>query len=373
MESPFRELYTASPISKPVLSQAEMARHITLSCSSMPLIRFVRLFSDSYNVGVVFESSLSDSVVTGEFKDATFDDVFSVVSRQLGVDVVQVGNTYFLGELRPEDRGVLVRKVSGFSDEKLQQICTSLVSASGRSTVQDSIVVITDHRSVLSRLSSSLDYLSSVDYDVFVVQLCFVTLRRDAAADAGLDVRSSGTIAYNVADSKLELNDFNIDALFDFTASSSYADIYSSPMFLMRSGSNAKWQDGKRVPIPKKAVSDYGTVTTTGYDYVNTGFIVDMTVASINGGGRLSLDIELSDVLSYVESAPVTSTTHYSIETDMQSGKLYLLGELSSYKIFDKQSEVLNFSGERAKTVVQLWAQTYLVARDGSTEKPVLP
>lgn len=375
-DDPFRYLYYRSmPTAQDnsLIHDTVSSETITLSCLDMPLNTLCRVLSDEFSIGLVFSTRLSGSKITAEFKDTDFESVLNVISRQLDLDIIQVGNTYYIGELKPEDRGILVRRILGFSDDSLKQIVNSLISSNGKSTVYDSIVIVADHESVLSRISESLDYLDSVTFDTWIVQLCFITLRSDALVDAGLDVVSSGTISYDIANSKLDFKDFDINALFNLTASSSLADIYASPMFVVRDGSVAKWQDGERVPVPKKTISDYGVVTTSGYDYVNTGFLVNCSVNSIKGGGRLTIDIELSDILSYVESAPVTSTTSYSFETDVLSGKLYLVGELSTFKLLDKQANILDFSGERGKTSVQVWVQCYQIDRNTIKVKPNFP
>lgn len=375
-DDPFRHIYFRStPISQDhfTIQKSISSETITLSCMDMPLNTLSRVLSDKFSVGIVFSSRLSGSKITAEFKDSDFGSVLNVISRQLSLDIIQVGNTYYIGDLMPEDRGILVRRILGYDDDSLKQIVSSLISTNGKSTVYDSIVIVADHESVLSRISKSLDYLDSVTFDTWIVQLCFITLRSDALIEGGLEVVTSGTISYDMANSKLDFENFDINSLFNLTASSSLADIYASPMFVVRDGSTAKWQEGESVPIPNTTVSDYGVVTTTGYDYVDTGFLVNCSVNSIKGGGRLTIDVELSDILSYVESAPVKSTTSYSFETDVLAGKLYLVGELSTFKLLDQQNNFLDFSGERGKTTVQLWVQCYQIDRNTIKIKPNFP
>ena len=67
-------------------------------------------------------------MVSAEFKSTDLTSVLNVLSRQLQVDVVRVGNTYYIGSLRAEDRGVLVRSVLGYSDSSLDNIVKSMLS-----------------------------------------------------------------------------------------------------------------------------------------------------------------------------------------------------------------------------------------------------
>ena len=365
-DDPFRKLYTARVAQR--LGQGgkvEKSPLITLSCYQMPLSLFCRILSDKYKVGMVYSEQLGPKTITAEFKDTDFQSVLNVVSRQLGVDIVRVGNTYFVGTLRPQDRGILVRRVLGYDVDSLRSIVNAMISQQGKSSVMsNSVVVATDHESVIRRIAEMLDYLDTVESDTWIVQLCFVLLRKDALLQAGFDVTSSGTISYNISENSLDLKDFKIDGLLNLASSSSFADIYASPMLLVRDGSTGIWQDGQRVPIPRKTVSSEGTVTTNGYDYVDAGFMVDATVKQSRIGGRLTLKIEMSDIKSYVEEAPVTTQSVYNIDVDLIPNKLYLLGELTQFKVLDQQQNVLNLSTDRGKTVLQVWGQLYRISGD---------
>ena len=143
---------------------------------------------------------------------------------------------------------------------------------------------------------------------------------------------------------------------------STFADIYASPMLLVRDGTTAHWKDGKRVPIPKKTVSSYGVVTVSGYDYTDVGFLVEATVRQSKRGGRVTLKIEKSDIASYVEEAPLTTQSVYEIDIDMEPLTPYLLGELSLFKTLDTQDNILNFGRDKGKSVIQLWGQLYRIS-----------
>lgn len=372
-DDPFRRLYEMKGTLKNQKNSVigKEFPDITLSCFKMPLSVFVRVLSDKYSLGLVYSESLSDKTITAEFKESDLLSVLNVVSRQLSVDIVRVGNTFFIGSLRPEDRGILVRKVLGQDSASLSQVCQSMISSNGKvSVTADCVVVATDHESVIRRFSEMLDYLDTVESDTWIVQLCFVVLRKDALIEAGMDTTTSGTLSYNISENTFDLKDFKIDGLISVLNTSNFADIYSSPMLLCRDGQVSKWQDGRRVPIPKKVVSDYGTVTTTGFDYVDTGFSVDCSVKQSRIGGRLNLKIEMSDIKSYVEYAPVTTQSVYQIDVDLVPDKAYLLGELSTFKILDTTKNLGFLSQDKGKSVIQLWGQIYRIKGNLQAQVP---
>ena len=214
---PFRKLYTSSMVmpSKSGVGQVGETPLLSLSCYNMPLSLFCRILSDKFSIGMVYAESLSNKVITSEFKDTDLISVLNVISRQLSVDIVRVGNTYFIGALRPEDRGILVRRVLGYDSSELQGIVSSMLSTTGKSSVmsKSSVVVVADHESVVRRISEMLDYLDSIDSSTWILQLCFVILRKDALTEAGFDVTSSGTISYNISENSVDMKDFKLDGI----------------------------------------------------------------------------------------------------------------------------------------------------------------
>lgn len=374
-DDPFRVLYSSAGGGGEIETLGAMSgeESITLSAYMMPLSLFTRILSDKFGVGMVYSESLADKVISGEFKDSDLQSLLNVVARQIQVDIIRVGNTFFIGSLRPEDRGVYVRKVIGYASSELTGIVQALLSTQGKCNVTtDSVIVVADHESVLRRVAEMVDYLDSVDTASWIVQLYFVSLRKDAIVEAGLNTTSSGRISYNLSNNTLNLDDFKLDGLFSFDMGSSFADVYASPMMLVLDGSSAKWQDGEKVPIPRKSVSDYGTVTTIGYDYIDTGFIVNLTVQQgRRGAARLTLDVSLSDIKGYVEEAPITATSQYTFVAELQPLKMYLVGELSCFSALDSQENILMLGRDQGKTAVQLWAKVYRIGSPLPADYPI--
>lgn len=349
----------------------------SLSAYKMPVGTFFRVLSDHFNVGLVFSEVLQDKMISAEIKDSDLPSVLNVVSRQLSVDVVRVGNTFYIGALRPEDRGFFVRSLPGFTKDELASLGQSLISQSGKvSAVTDGLIVISDHESVISRVSEVFDQISRLDNQTYILQLLFVMLRKDALLESGLDVSTSGTISYNLSENSLDFKDFNIDALFNLVNSSQYFDLYSSPMFVLREGVPAVWKDGQKIPIPRRTVSSEGTVTTSGYDYIEPGFLVRAQISRFSSSGRLSVNIERSEVTGYQDYMPIIRQVSLNSSLDMVPFRLYLIGELSSFKVLDSQKNILSFGRDKGKSVIQVWAQFYRIGsavRESPDRFPVVP
>lgn len=367
-DDPFREIYSVKNSDLAVRKIVRTdSRKITLSANQMPLASFCRLLSDHFNIGIVFSESLNNKTVFAEFKETDIDTVFTVLSRQLSVDLVRVGNTFYLGELKDEDKGILIRRVLSLDEDNLKQTINTLLSSHGKGNVLSGrIVMVSDKDFVIRRMSEVFDDLEKVNLHSWIIQLYFLVLRKDALAEGGLTMSTSGTISYNISENSFELKDFKIEGLLSGLLESSYADLFASPMFILRDGVKGVWSDGQKIPIPKRSVSDYGTVSTTGFDYINTGLEVSAIVKESKVGGFLDMTISLSDIQSYVEGNPVTSQTKVNIALDMQPNKVYLLSELQRYSLLDREESTLFLKRNKGKSVIQVWGRIYRIGEPAS-------
>lgn len=375
-DDPFSVLYKSASLSSLKKSSSDpsaaLSPKLSLSANDMPFSVFARVLSDEFDVGLVFSESLSKKTITAEFKNTLLHDVLNVVSRQLDTELVKVGNTYYIGKLRSQDRGIFVRKVFGYNNKDLLESCKGVLSDKGKvSVIGSGIVAVTDVESVLVRVSEFFDYLSSCDSPVWIVQLAFLTINKDILLEGGLKISTSGTISYNASENEFSLKDLNIDGIVNAAMSSSFADVHSCPMLLCREGSESVWKYGKRVPVPKKTASSYGTVSTTDFIYIDVGFLVKAKVSRSREGGILDLEIGRSDIAGYVEYAPITDQNTYTLSVDMVPLRPYLLGELQTFKDLNTQSDILNFGKTRGKGSVQVWGQIYPIIPGVSRKFPI--
>ena len=180
---------------------------VTLTTQQMPLEGVLRELSDQTKVSIVAEAGLDQSPVTLDVIDVPVDEVLGVIARRLGVQVTRTGSIYFLGSLRPEDKGVLVRRVRRLSANELSDSVSVLLSQNGSVRAhEDGLVIVGDRVEVLARVVELLDRIERADTSSWVVQLHLVQLSDRALADWGLDVEPAADIglAFASASSSLQ-------------------------------------------------------------------------------------------------------------------------------------------------------------------------
>lgn len=365
---PWLDFYTArQEIQEHKQSTAAPVKTYSFSAQEMSLPLFIRWFSDKTGAGVVYANEADNFRITCEFKNNTPDEIMNMISRRFDFELVKQNNAYYLGKLKPEDRGMYVKKIKGYSQEEITAAITVFLSEFGKCYVQkDGVVVVSDREKVLGKVIEMLNLLESSTENSWIIQYYFVVLSNDLLLQGGANVVTSGEIAYKYnKDGGLttDIKDVGQNITINFNLKSSLVDVQSTPMFIIRDGTESSWQDGQSVPIPQKTVSSYGVVTTTGFQYIDTGIVVKTKLRETNSGAILTVDLSDTSITGYNEYQPILKKSALKTESMISSGSVYLLGEFCKYDNTKKLSQVLDLEGETQKQKLQLFCRAYKINR----------
>jgi hypothetical protein len=115
-------------------------------------------------------------------------------------------------------------------------------------------------------------------------------------------------------------------------------------------------------------------VTTSGFDYVQTGVNVELTLRETEPrGARVDVVVNMSDVKRFVEEAPVTGEERFQTGAVVKAGGVYLLGTLvkdrsrARYSLGWQSQEHVSWEAQ----VVQVWAQAYRIG--GAVQQSAIP
>lgn len=318
------------------------------------------------------EQRLDAEFVTADFRNETPSEMLHVIARRLGCEVTRIGSLYYLGTLKREDRGVLVRRVRRLSSDELHECVRVLTSDQGATaTFSDGLCVIGDRVDVLSRIDELLNQVEQADSATWVVQLYLVSLEAAAIRDLGFDVRPTVEVAATfaaasggAAGAPAAALTGGLNAVLAAAASNSNAHLVAEPLFLLVDGGDSEFVRGERVPVPRRVVSDQGTVTTEGFEMIQTGLTCRVSLRELRAdAAKMTLDLSMSDITRFVESAPVTREDAYRTQAEIRSGGVYLLGSLVRQADSDKQLGGLltQYGQQRTDTVMQVWGRAYRV------------
>ncbi|MEM8709467.1 MAG: hypothetical protein AAGG01_00830 [Planctomycetota bacterium] len=362
------------------LVQDDEGEVVTLSAQSMPLVAFARMLADRASVSVVVSARLDERPVSLEVADVSVGAVLALVARRLGVELTYSGGVYFIGELRPEDRGVYVRRVRRLDREGLTGAVETLLSQNGRmQAYDDGLVVVGDRVEVLHRVAELLDRVESAGADSWVVQVHMIATRESDLSEFGLDavpaldVAATYATASNAADAGFNASlSSSLTAMLRAERTIESVELVTAPLFVMVDGGRATLADGDELRIPQFSISDFGTQTVTGFEIVQTG--LDMSIGLRDLGdarARVEFRTSLSAVVGFVEDTlPTINTQRYETNAVIRSGGVYLLGALERRSRLDGVDGPFR-SVERSEAddrTVMIWLRAYRI--DGAAVLP---
>jgi type II secretory pathway component GspD/PulD (secretin) len=211
-----------------------------------------------------------------------------------------------------------------------------------------------------------LDKVEAADSNTWLLQLYLISLQDSLDSSLGLDTVTSIEVAANFAQSESMTNTTAaLSALLQTTRSTAKASIIAQPLMLLLDGGEASFSDGESIPIPKKTVTDNGTIQTTGYQYVDTGLRIKTRLREVSPtSAKCSLAVDLQSISGYTESAPRTKGQRFNTEAVLRSGGVYLLGSL-------KQAQSQNdssgpwfrtlFNKNSREGTIQIWLKCYRI------------
>ncbi len=361
---PFYELLEEMNEEEHTQSEGEK---ITLSTQSMPMTAFLRYIADTAGISIVCDQAIDQQPVNVNVVDTDVKDVLSAVARRAGVDITEQGGVFYLGTLKPQDRAILVRKVKRLTAEEVEKMVQTIASEVGRVAAStDGLVVVGDRVQVLQNVNAMLTQVERAQTNTWILQMYLISGTNIAARELGVDTAATLDIAATLASSHSKLDALGaFNAVLKSARSNSRYEIIAEPMMLITDGGTSSIQDGETIPIPRRTVSDAGTVNTTGYDYVETGVVVNTGLREMSStAATCQLEIKMTQVTSYVDSAPITSGQTFRTTAVLESGGTYLVGSLSRQSVNDDRSGAFINTFKTTKdnaSNVEIWLRCYRI------------
>ena len=328
----------------------------------MPLTEFLRWLSNETGISVVCAKTLDNEPVTVDIVDQGVDGVLSVVARRLGVQVTRTSNVYYIGQLSPEDRGVLVRRVSRLKGQQLVDSVTCLLSENGRVTgYDDGLVVVGDKVEILQRVAELFDGIEQAPSDAWFIQFFLFSFHNENLLEYGVDLSLDASMSVGAFDAADVSSGF-LTAALKASQDDKLVSLVSNPFFVLADGYEAGYVSGQNVPIPKKTVSDAGTVTTTGYDYQQTGLQFQLALRQVQSGkASLYFAFESSTIVDYIEAAPITLTEKFDSTFNLKANQPYLVGSVKTSQQSDRVVGFFKQTKDHSGDTLQIWCKAYKI------------
>lgn len=320
-------------------------------------------------------SQLDAATISGNFVQLPIERILSVVARQLNVELVVHRNLYYLGERRPEDLAVMVRRVMRLTAEEIQGVVLGFAAGGGTQTVtSDGLVIVGDRVEVLERLHEVFDRLEQAPSVLWAVQLHVVSMTDSDLHDFGFDVKPALELAVGYAElSNVTRSlvsgvmqgvrgeggqsavDMSLSAVLRAARERSSIRIVADPLFTMIDGETATMVKGSSIPVRDTVVNAQNGQSQSSVRFVQTGLDISATVREVSATmARLKLDLSIADVIGTSLEAPITDRQAVVTSADVRTGGVYLLGALRRSRDEKSQAAALTV-GERKNQEGDVW------------------
>lgn len=221
-----------------------------------------------------------------------------------------------------------------------QEGLVAVMGSRAKATPVGGRLVVTGDRPALAKAAELAAELET-GTDGWVVEVRVVEVSAAISQSLGLDVEVGGAVgvgidagvghrkaaAWPVFGARAALS---AEAILRAAWESREARVVRGGRVFVLEGSEGRLQQGDVVPVPRRTVSDQGTVTVTGFDRLATGFGLTVRAERVPGGVRLDLDVRLGGVIGYVEGSPITSETTIASVVAVSDGGFVILSGFES-------------------------------------------
>ena len=148
-----------------------------------------------------------------------------------------------------------------------------------------------------------------------------------------MNLSVSGSLSGLIGDSAAEIvAKLVLDGVFNAESCDSVGRLVTRGTLVLVEDSVATLASVEQVPVPMRAVSPQGTITTSGYDLIEAGLTVVIEGRSVPGGLRLAVHPEVSQVSGYVEDYPIVASRSMDVSCMVGPGCWVVLAGLDDWR-----------------------------------------
>jgi type II secretory pathway component GspD/PulD (secretin) len=322
----------------------------------MPAAFVIADLCTTLEVPVVIPAALEEKPVSVEFVKVPGHIALAEVARAVGMAVLRRDGVITFEAVETMVHDFVVLSPGAAQVKEAQDGIKNVIGQKGSVSIVGEKLIVSGEREALERATElAADLESGADGWLVEVRLLAVSksLREDLGVDfafaGGAGVRADaatgnmGPTATPVFGARASLA---VDMLVSAALTGREAQLLRTGRLFVLEGSQASLQQGDVIPVPRRTVSDQGTVTVSGYDRIESGFGLDVGAARVPGGVRLQLTARLSSVSGFVEDAPITSESSVVSAVAMKDGEWILL---SGFEGMDTEDRVNGLPGPLGK------------------------
>lgn len=318
---------------------------VTIEAYDLPVTDVLLDVASQASVSVVPPDSKDLELLTLSLVDVPAEQAFRTIGDRIGmIPTLEAGIVTYSESGRSSFRFL----DPGYEDPKvLQDVVRGLLgnSATVKEVGQRLAVVSSD--AGIER-AAELERQVRTGADGWELSVVVFAVTRGLMREAGIGVTGAGrgsaalTLDANGLGGSSPLQasvTASLAALWSAAETEREAVVLTHASLYVLEGESARCQQGEVVPVARRTISDQGTVTVTGFDYVESGFTMSASARRVPAGVLLRLQPTLSEITGYVDGNPIRAERSVEAVAVMDSGHWIILSG------FDVSAASLDRSG----------------------------
>jgi len=318
---------------------------------------------------VICDEGLAERRVTMRLREGeSVEEALSLAARAVDAELIQRQGAWIVGKRQRGDQTVLVRRVRSLDSGDVERALKTILTAGEGNLVayKDGVVILVEAPDVIERAQRMLDELEVVQRSQWEMEVHLVTMTQRDYVDLGLDSTPSVELAVSqtIGSQAAGLVDHarlnaKLSTVLTAAQQRSSMSVEAQQKFILLDGETFSFNDETKVPVPKKSVSNEGTVQTIGMAFETAGTTVSCKIREMSARSlRVECLVEVSEVVDITsEGLPRIDSRKLSAPIIIEDGGAYLVGSFRRDRQRSGRGSWLQFGflREQSEELIQVW------------------
>jgi hypothetical protein len=329
---------------------------ISVRFDGVPLSQAVTTISQLTGLSIVFSSSLESNVIHGYFDGVSVSEVLHVIARRVGSQLSLLGNVYFIGDFKKEDRLFSVLRVPPVDRSELLTSLRSSCSSEGSVSIVGSCLFLCDNVDSLKKMLASVETIRNYSSCSYIAEVFFIRVNEDKFLQltANLEIQQ-----IDIFSSAFDFNHL-FKMFVDADGNLGFSKIVYRPVLFLSEGREVVFSDGKEITREQKGLSDYGVQSTVGYQKFSDGIILKMLLNRVsNDFYSVDFDFSVSTFDQSDKSSVVPSSDKSSLVSKgllLQDSSVYYIGSLKR-DVLGNKNGLFSLSVNKSSDMLTVWVR----------------
>lgn len=305
---------------------------VSIRTNESPVSSALLELADILDVSIAIPTQAEGKTITVEYNQADARIVLFEFANRMDLSVnYSKGVITFVTHEEEEKAFVVLR--SGYIETQryLEMMRTQLGDKAQVEQIDDR-VIITAPQNLLTR-AMEINRFAQSGADGWMLEVKVVTLTDSLRRDLGIDWNMGGSLTLSASDIESVFgSEIFVSAIAEATQTGIDAKLLDTANLYILEGTTSTLNRGQSIPIPRYITTIEGATNISGYDYIDTGFILSARADRVPNGVRLNLQPTISAVTGFVQEAPITQKSSITADVVVTDGDWIILSGLESLR-----------------------------------------